>query len=239
MQLKRLHALTAVFAVAPFLSLPTVANNVVANPSTSPQCMDNTADFNPTLPPSINLPPGFTASVFASGLNMPTGIAFLGNSSSFQVFVLESGHGLPSVCNDETLWPGGVFDINNPFTPDILVFNRNGTKIRGPIGKPTSTGDGYQPSGPAIDIAFVNGTSGGPLFTTDSNQSTHTHNGNNNSSRISTVNPMTGQFTPFITNLPTGDHPTEQLAFRGGWIYWSQGSTTNSGVVGLDNGGVP
>ena len=49
---------------------------------------------------------------------------------------------------------------------------------------------------------------------------------------------MTGAVTPFITNLPTGDHPTEQLAFRGdGWIYWSQGSTTNSGVVGLDNGG--
>jgi hypothetical protein len=42
--------------------------------------------------------------------------------------------------------------------------------------------------------------------------------------------------TPFITNLPTGDHPTEQLAFKGGFIYWSQGSTTNSGVVGLDNG---
>jgi hypothetical protein len=49
---------------------------------------------------------------------------------------------------------------------------------------------------------------------------------------------MTGVVTPFITNLPTGDHPSEQLAFRGdGWIYWSQGSTTNSGVVGLDNGG--
>jgi len=88
-----------------------------------------------------------------------------------------------------------------------------------------------------IDIAFVNGLSGGPLFASDSNQSTHTHNGQNNSSRISTVNPMTGQVTPFITNLPTGDHPTEQLAFKGGWIYWSQGSTTNSGVVGLDNGG--
>jgi hypothetical protein len=83
----------------------------------------------------------------------------------------------------------------------------------------------------------VNGLSGGALFATDSNQSTHQHNGQNNSSRISTVNPMTGVVTPFITNLPTGDHPTEQLAFRGdGWIYWSQGSTTNSGVVGLDNG---
>jgi hypothetical protein len=237
MQLKRSHTVTAVFAVAPLLLWPTVAHAAtVANPSTSPQCMNNTALFNPTLPPSIVLPPGFTASVFVAGLNMPTGIAFLGNSSSFQVFVLESGHGLPSACNDETLWPGGEFDINNPFTPDILVFNQNGTKIRGPLGKPTSSGGGFQPSGPAIDIAFVNGTSGGRLFATDSNQSTHQHNGNNNSSRISTVNPMTGQVIPFITNLPTGDHPTEQLAFKGGWIYWSQGSTTNSGVVGLDNG---
>jgi hypothetical protein len=50
------------------------------------------------------------------------------------------------------------------------------------------------------------------------------------------VNPVTGAVTPFITNLPTGDHPSEQLAFKDGWIYWSQGSTTNSGVVGLDNG---
>ncbi|MDE3158445.1 MAG: hypothetical protein KGM92_06725, partial [Acidobacteriota bacterium] len=151
---------------------------------------------------------------------------------------LESGHGIPSACNDESLQPGGTFAANNPFTPDILVFNQNGKKIRGPLGKPTADGGGLQPSGPAIDIAFVNGTSGGRLFATDSNQSTHQHNGNNNSSRIVTVNPMTGVVNPFITNLPTGDHPTEQLAFRGdGWIYWSQGSTTNSGVVGLDNGG--
>src|SRR5215469_12858896 len=232
------YRLTGALAVAPLLALPTFSwAQTISNPSSAPDCVNNTAFFNPNLPPSINLPPGYSASVFASGLNMPTGIAFLGNASSFQVFVLESGHGLPSVCNDEMAWPGGVFDINNPFTPDILVFNRNGTKIRGPLGKPTSSGGGFQPSGPAIDIAFVNGTSGGRLFASDSNQSTHTHNGNNNSSRIITVNPMTGAVTPFITNLPTGDHPTEQLAFKGGWIYWSQGSTTNSGVVGLDNGG--
>ena len=51
------------------------------------------------------------------------------------------------------------------------------------------------------------------------------------------VDPISGAVTPFITGLPTGDHPTEQLAFKDGYIYWSQGSTTNSGVVGLDNGG--
>jgi hypothetical protein len=232
------YSLAVWFAVAPFLAVPIVAEaQIVSNPSTAPDCMNNTAFFNPQQPPSINLPAGFTASVFVAGLNMPTGIAFLGNSQSFQVFVLESGHGLPSVCNDQSAWPGGEFAANNPFTPDILVFNKNGKLIRGPLGKPTSTGGGFQPEGPAVDIGFVRGFDGGRLFATDSNQSTHQHNGQNNSSRIVTVNPMTGQVTPFITDLPTGDHPTEQLAFKGGWIYWSQGSTTNSGVVGLDNGG--
>ena len=80
------------------------------------------------------------------------------------------------------------------------------------------------------------GLRGGRLFATDSNQATHAA-GQNNSSRIVVVDPRHGDVTPFITNLPTGDHPTEQLAFRDGWIYWSQGSTTNSGVVGRDNGG--
>src|SRR6516162_10696027 len=216
MKLKLLCAVTAVCTLPPLLAAPNIAAaQTVSNPSTAPDCMNNTAFYNPTLPPSINLPPGFTASVFAKNLNMPTGIAFLGNATNFQVFVLESGHGLPSVCNDEMAWPGGPFDINNPFTPDILVFNRVGTLVRGPLGKPTSSGGGFQPSGPAIDIAFVNGLSGGRLFATDSNQSTHQHNGQNNSSRIITVNPMTGAVTPFITNLPTGDHPAEQLAFQG------------------------
>src|SRR5215469_17601978 len=167
------YRLTGALAVAPLLALPTFSwAATVANPTSLPQCMDNTAFFDPTLPPSINLPAGFKASVFASGLNMPTGIAFLGSSSSFQVFVLESGHGIPSVCNDESAQPGGTFAGNNPFTPDILVFNQNGTKIRGPLGKPTPSGGGFQPSGPAIDIAFVNGPSGGRLFATDSNQAT-------------------------------------------------------------------
>jgi hypothetical protein len=236
MQVKRSLAFTAALAVTPFLSLSAVsANNIVANPI----CTDNTANFNPTLPPSIVLPSGFAASVFVSGLNFPTGIAFLGDSQNFQVFVLESGHGLGgSRCNEQDdPIVGGTFSSTNPFTPDILVFNRNGKLIRGPLGKPTSSGGGFQPAGPAIDIAFVRGLSGGRLFATDSNQSTHGGVPPNNSSRIVTVNPMTGEVMPFITALPTGDHPTEQLAFKDGWIYWSQGSTTNSGVVGRDNGG--
>src|SRR5262249_39849162 len=206
----------------------------------NPLCTDNTALFDPGTGQNIVLPAGFTVSVFATGLNMPTGIAFLGNAPQFQVYVLESGHGLPSVCNEQGSFGTGDFDPSNPFTRDILVFDQNGNKIAGPLGKPTGSGGiqtgGLQAAGPAVDIAFERGFQGGRLFATDSNQATHAA-GQNNSSRIVTVNPINGQVTPFITNLPTGDHPTEQLAFKNGWIFWSQGSTTNSGVVGRDNGG--
>jgi hypothetical protein len=238
MSAKLRQALPTVLTAVSLVALSSLAEaQTVSNPSPAPLCSSNTAFFNPTLPPSINLPAGFTASVFAAGLNMPTGIAFVGNRSRFKVYVLESGHGLPSLCNEQGNIGTGDFDPNNPLTPDILVFDQNGNKIGGPLGKPSAPGVGLQPEGPAVDIAFEKGFAGGRLFATDSNQATHAHNGQNNSSRIVIVDPRTGTVTPFITALPTGDHPTEQLAFRGKWIYWSQGSTTNSGVVGRDNGG--
>jgi len=155
----------------------------------------------------------------------PTGIAFRGDAKHFQVFVLESGHGLPSVCNDQSKIGSGDFDKTNPFTPDVLVFDEKGKQIGAPLGKPTAHG-GLQPEGPAVDLGFEHGFQGGRLFVTDSNQATHQHNGQNNSSRIVVLDPSTGNVNPFITGLPTGDHPTEQLAFKDGWIYWSQGSTT-------------
>jgi len=201
----------------------------------NPLCPGEDVQFNPGNGEDIVVPPGFRVSRFASGLNFPTGLAFRRTGGTFEVYVLESGHGLPSRCNDQSAFGSGDFDPTNPFTPDIVVFNQNGAKIRGPLGKPSPSG-GFQPAGPAVDIGFENDLEGGRLFATDSNQSLRT-TGNNNSSRIVTVDPITGHVTPFITGLPTGDHPSEQLAFKGGWIFWSQGSTTNSGVVGRDNGG--
>lgn len=222
----------AALAIAPIVALPGIASGaIVANPL----CPDNTAIFEPDSGKDIVVPPGYTVSVFKAGLNFPTGIAFRGNQQNFEVYVLESGHGLPSVCNEQSNFGSGDFDPNNPFTPDILVFDKAGKLLR-TLGKPTANG-GFQTAGPAVDLAFENGVHGGRLFASDSNQATHAHNGQNNSSRIVTVDPDTGNVTPFITGLPTGDHPTEQLAFRDNWIYWSQGSTTNSGVVGRDNGG--
>lgn len=233
MQRKDLRVRPVVAALASLLALPTAAYAVtVANPI----CPDNTAEFNPGTGQDIVVPPGFKVSVFASSLNFPTGIAFRGNAQHFEVYVLESGHGLPSKCNEQSSFPAGEFDPTNPFTPDILVFDETGTKIRGPLAKPTAPNVGLQSAGPAVDIGFVNGFQGGTLFATDSNQATH-GGGQNSSSRIVIVDPQTGNVTPFITKLPTGDHPTEQLAFKNGWVYWSQGSTTNSGVVGRDNNG--
>jgi hypothetical protein len=227
----RVCTFNTLLAIAP-LALPAAASGAtVANPL----CPDNTAIFAPGTGQDIVVPRGYAVSVFKAGLNFPTGIAFRGNKQNFEVYVLESGHGLPSVCNEQSNFGSGDFDPNNPFTPDIRVFDSSGNLLR-TLGKPTSNG-GFQPAGPAVDIAFENGVQGGRLFATDSNQATHAHNGQNNSSRIVTVDPDTGKVTPFITALPTGDHPTEQLAFKDNWIYWSQGSTTNSGVVGRDNGG--
>jgi glucose/arabinose dehydrogenase len=202
----------------------------------NPICPVETAFFNPTAPVSIRVPDGYSVSQFAAGLNMPTGLAFLRKGNGFEVYVLESGHGLPSRCNEQdSPAVGGTFSSTNPFTPDILVFDQRGTLLR-KIAKPTAPSVGFQTAGPSVDIAFENGFQGGRLFATDSNQATHAA-GQNNSSRIVTVDPQSGKVTPFITGLPTGDHPTEQLAFQGDWIFWSQGSTTNSGVVGRDNGG--
>src|SRR5215831_11279018 len=124
----------------------------------NPLCPVESVLFNPGNGQDIVVPPGFRVSAFASGLNFPTGLAFLMKGDSdderrrtFEVYVLESGHGLPSRCNDQTAFGAGDFDPHNPFTPDILVFDQNGHRIRGPLGKPSALG-GFLPAGPAVDI---------------------------------------------------------------------------------------
>jgi glucose/arabinose dehydrogenase len=229
----RLSAIAAALAlagigVAPLTTLAATVHN--------PVCPIEDAFYSPGNGEDIIVPPGFQVSVFAKDLNFPTGIAFRGHRHKFEVYVLESGHGLPSACNDEnSAVVGGTFSPTNPFTPDVLVFDQSGAKLR-VLAKPTASG-GLAAHGPSIGIAFDKGFEGGTLFVTDSNQAIRTPGAQNNSSRIVKVDPQTGAVKEFITGLPTGDHPAEQLAFKDGWIYWSQGSTTNSGVVGRDNGG--
>src|SRR5215469_5871056 len=126
----------------------------------NPNCPVETVLFDPGSGQDIVVPSGFKVSVFASNLNFPTGIAFRSAGAGFEVYVLESGHGLPSRCNEQDSFGSGQFDPKNPFTPDIVVFNEKGVKQR-TIGKPTAPGVGFQTAGPAIDIAFENGGSGG------------------------------------------------------------------------------
>jgi DNA-binding beta-propeller fold protein YncE len=46
----------------------------------------------------------------------------------------------------------------------------------------------------------------------------------------------TGEITPLIANLPSvGDHHTNGPVIKDGFIYFGQGTATNSGVVGEDN----
>src|SRR5712691_7188007 len=222
-------------AAALLLAVPAAALADAFNPV----CPEETAFFDPGNGQDIVVPKGYKVEVFAKGLNFPTDVAFIGSKSDFHVLVLESGTGLPSRCNDNTKVPGiGKFAANNPFTPDILIFDRNGGRIAGPLGKPTPSGGGFQPDGPAIGLAFENDFLGGTLFATDSNQGVRGAPGAaNNTSRIVTVNIANGAVTPVITGLPAGDHPTEQILVKDGWLYWSQGPATKSGVTGHDNGG--
>jgi hypothetical protein len=154
------------------------------------------------------------------------------------VHVIESGTGLPGRCNNNELKPfGGTFSAANPFTPDLVTFSQDGTRIGQPLGKPTAAGGGFQADGPAVGMAFEHDFDGGTLFASDSNQGARGAPGKgNNTSRIVTIDPRSGRVQPFIPGLPTGDHPTEQVTVKDGWIYWSQGSATNSGVTGHDNG---
>ena len=209
-------------------------------------CPGEDVFYNPDNGQDIIVPEGYKVEVFAKDLNFPTDIAFVGSANNFKAYVLESGTGLPGRCNNRQPAPplnanafGGAFSTTNPFTPDIVVFDQNGNRQSGTIGKPTSTTSGFQADGPAIGLGFARGFNGGTLFATDSNQGVRGAQGGgnpNNSSRIVTVDTQRNTVTPFIVGLPTGDHPSEQIAVKDNWIYWSQGSTTNAGVTGLDNG---
>src|SRR5712664_3409004 len=229
-------------ALAAALLLATVAAAPLAawaQTKSNPVCPTETAFYDPGRAEDIVVPKGYKVEVFARDLNFPTDVAFVGDKHSFKVVVLESGTGLPSRCNNNELVPNVPrFAANNPFTPGVLIFDQDGRRIAGPLGKPTSGGGGFQADGPAIGLSFENDLEGGRLFATDSNQGARGAPGTgNNTSRIVTVNLNTGTVTPVITGLPTGDHPTEQILVKDGWLYWSQGSATNSGVTGHDNGG--
>ncbi|MFL5277292.1 MAG: hypothetical protein ACJ79T_12515 [Myxococcales bacterium] len=222
----------------------------------NPNCPVETVFYDPGNGQDIAVPKGFKVSVFAKDLNFPTGIAFVGTKNDFQVLVIESGKGLPAgnnCNNNDTPAVGGSFSATNPFTPDLTIFDKNGRCLRGrpdfdgrcaatpAVGKPTSPRSAsFQVDGPAIGLAFERGAAGGRLFGTDSNQGARGaaagQGGGNNTSRVTRIDVAANRVDTLIGGLPTGDHPTELLVVHDGFLYWSQGSATNAGVTGHDNG---
>src|SRR5262245_7863240 len=183
---------------APFASSKVAAALAVAGmciapaalAASNPICPEETVLYNPGDGEDIVVPRGYKVEVFIKGLNFPTDIVFTGSKSSFRAYVLESGTGLPGRCNDNSAVPGvGRFSRDHPFTPGLSIFDDRGRRIAGPLGKPTASGGGFQPDGPAIGLAFENGTAGGTLFGTDSNQGVRGAPGDaNNTSRIVRIN---------------------------------------------------
>src|SRR2546426_1657747 len=115
-----LHVLVALVSIATLLPATTQAQTRTNNTT---GCQGNVVNYNPGNGEDIVVPQGFKVERFSKqDLNFPTAVAFVGNKDDFQVLVLESGHGLPSRCNDneDPVW-GGKFSATNPFTPDIVA----------------------------------------------------------------------------------------------------------------------
>ena len=218
------RALRGALLLASLLILPTAVQAAMVG---NPLCPGEEVSFNPGNGEDIVLPDGFKVSVFASGLNFPTGIAFRGNAHRFEVYVLESGVFPTSQCNDGVKWQALKLP-GNPFTPDIRVYDQSAQQLRtlgkAPDASKETTG-AFSPKA-VVDIAFEHGLAGGRLLATDNPS---------DGGRIVTVDPTSGKVVPLITGLPAG--PTGQLASQDGWIYWGAGSTTNSGVVSKADGG--
>lgn len=217
-----------------------VAPVALAQTAGNPACPGEDVFFNPGHGQDIFVPPGYRVEVFASGLNFPAGIAFKGNKHRFEAYVTESGTGLPGRCNAAVGFPSS--DAANPFLPQVRVLDQNGQTVR-VLGRSPTVAGRESPAflhAPTIGITFEREFEGGRLLVTDSLQGVRGAQGPKNSSRVLQVNATNGAVTELITGLPTGDHPTEQVTVRGPFLYWSQGSVTNSGVVGHDNtGGAP
>ena len=187
------QALKNVILFAASFALPTAASAMTVG---NPLCPGEEVLFNPDNGQDIVVPEGFKVSVFASGLNFPTGIAFRGDSRRFEVYVLESGVFPTSRCNDGVAWQSKGLP-GNPFTADIRVFDQN-AKLRRTLGKPTNALTGTPnafSTGGVVDIAFEHGSAGGRLFATDNAS---------DGGRIVTVDPTTGKVVPLITGLPAG-----------------------------------
>lgn len=100
-------------------------------------------------------------------------------------------------------------------TPKLLRIDQNGT--------PATVATGVT-NGPWTGLAFADGQ----FFVAEGGEA--------RGGRILKISPE-GQVTPIVDNLPSmGDHHSNgPVLSRDGWLYFGQGTASNSGVVGADN----
>ena len=159
------RALKNVILFAVSVALPSAASAMTVG---NPLCPGEEVSFNPDNGQDIGLPDGFKVSVFAKGLNFPTGIAFRGNSHRFEVYVLESGAFPASRCNNGAAWQANGLP-GNPFTPDVVVFDQNAKPLRtlGPTRRaaaPTRSSRVVRPSTSRSSMGRMEGGSSRPIM---------------------------------------------------------------------------
>jgi hypothetical protein len=136
--------------VHPVTAAPVIVGNAA--------CHGEEVFFDPGNGEDIIVREGYRVEVFAKGLNFRRQSPSPRTKNQFRVFVLESGRGLPSRCNDnEDSAFGGKFSATNPLTPDILVFDQNGHQLAGPLGKLTPEGAAFNRMVPPLASASNTG----------------------------------------------------------------------------------
>src|SRR6266446_2930308 len=90
------YSRSPIFQALSVLTLGLCSSLAAAATVHNPVCPVESVLYNPGSGEDIVVPTGYQVSVFAKDLNFPTAVAFKGNKQKFEVYVLESGHGLPS-----------------------------------------------------------------------------------------------------------------------------------------------
>jgi len=173
--------------------------------------------------PNLQIRQGYQLSLLTNRLNFPTAITF---GPRGEIWVSESG-------------TGGT-------TPSIIQINQDGTFFRVLSSDQLLKGT---LNGPINDVTYHDGW----LWIAHSQTAIKGDNVNANGWNVGAISKFRpgdsfGTFSTVIPNLPpAGDHATDEIVFdrrgmayqivfdRRGMAYFSQGTATNSGVVGTDD----
>src|SRR6185295_9136247 len=115
---RKLSSIAVAVALASVAAVPAVAWAQGVNQN----CPEESVYYNPGNGEDIIVPKGFKVEVFASGLNFPTDVAFVGGKDDFKVYVLESGTGLPGRCNNRNGIPAENGHPPKPYPGDPTGF---------------------------------------------------------------------------------------------------------------------